>query len=432
MNRRISLPKYILTPQKKGSTVYTKMSYPVHCGHYSVLETDHHVFHFNLNNEIIRAKAKGDAWGHPHEWLKRTVGNDWVFYSTGGYTGVFEATGEYYLPNFRYPTNSILGGHPFRLQEIHSLADNWHQILLDLLGEVEFTLSSEIQGNCTHQKLHDFLTKVTANTPHNLEKKASHLFDIIGGRISVLPPDARHVDYNLIPLTIAQGCLYKCKFCKVKNGTVFTEKKREEICEQIDQLKQLYGEDLINYNSLFLGEHDALQASSELTLYSIEKAYKEFGLTNSHISGSNTFLFGSVTSLLNTPIQFFQQLEEFPGKTYINIGLESADQETLNIIGKPITEKMVQEAFNRSQDINDRFPSIEITSNFIMDENLPENHYIKILKLIREQQSHVKAKGSIYFSPLTFNQPSRSRLFEFNRIKIMSRFPTYLYIIQRF
>ena len=66
--------------------------------------------------------------------------------------------------------------------------------------------------------------------------------------------------------------------------------------------------------------------------------------------------------------------------TYINIGLESADQETLDRIGKPITENQVQEAFWRSQDINDRYSSIEITANFIMDENLPDNHYKKILE----------------------------------------------------
>ena len=276
-----------------------------------------------------------------------------------------------------------------------------------------------------------FLVNIIAKNPKILDQKAQQLRKTIGGRISVLPPDARHVDYNFIPLTISLGCLYKCKFCKVKNGTVFTEKTHEEICEQIHNLKHIYGRDLINYNSLFLGEHDALEANSELILFSIEKAYKAFGLDDSYTQGSNTFFFGSVTSLLEAPVQFFQQLEEFPGMTYINIGLESADQETLDKIGKPITEKLVQEAFNRSQDINDRFSSIEITSNFIMDENLPDNHYRKILELIREQQPHVKPKGSIYFSPLTFDQPSRSHLFEFNRLKIQSRLPTYLYIIQR-
>ena len=91
-----------------GSRTFSKVSYPVHSGIYSEIETESHVFHFNLNHEIIRIKGNDNSWRHPHEWLKRTVGDDWVYTSTGGYTGVFEATGEYYLPNFKYPSNNIL------------------------------------------------------------------------------------------------------------------------------------------------------------------------------------------------------------------------------------------------------------------------------------------------------------------------------------
>jgi len=407
---------------KRGSSTYTKMSFPIHCGIYHEIETKDFVFQFNLNGEILRAKGKGKQWAHPHEWLKRTQGNDWVYYSTGGYTGVYEATGEYYLPNFQYPTNSILGGHPFALEEIQHISQSWHNLLLELHEQ-----STDLPPDFSR-----FLRDIIVHTPSILEEKARYLHKTIGGRISVLPPDARHVDYNVIPLTISLGCLYKCKFCKVKNNTVFTEKSRTEVKAQIGQLKKSYDRDLINHNSLFLGEHDALHTSSELILYSLEQAYKDFDFEHSYISGTKIFLFGSVTSFLNAPEYFFQQLEDFPGMIYINIGLESADQETLDKIGKPISESKVEEAFHRSQAINDRFSSVEITANFIMDESLPDNHYIKILKLIREQQAHVKPKGSIYFSPLTFDQPSRRRLFEFNRIKIMSRLPTYLYIIQRF
>ena len=227
------------------------MSFPVHCGVYSELEMDPFIFHFNLNNEIIRAKRKNGSWSHPHEWLKRTMGNDWVYYSTGGYTGVFEATGEYYLPNFRYPTNSVLGGHPFQLEEISSLAEDWHSILTSLRDQLVFLATSESFANSTYPPLADFLMEVTAKDPPSLTRKAQKLFDIIGGRISVLPPDARHVDYNLIPLTISKGCLYKCTFCKVKNRIPFTELDRPEIDKQLHQLKPLYDRDLVNYNSLY-------------------------------------------------------------------------------------------------------------------------------------------------------------------------------------
>lgn len=406
------------------------MSFPVHCGVFSELETEQYIFHFNLNDEIIRAKMKGDCWRHPHEWLKKTVGNDWVYYSTGGYTGVFEATGEYYLPNFQYPTNSILGGHPFRLEEVSLLADKWHHILQTLQENPLETVTKNLKGNQT-DSVELFLEKVLAKNPAYLNRRAKDLYEIIGGQISVLPPDGRHVDYNLIPLTVSTGCLYKCAFCKVKNSSRFTEKPREKIDTQIDRLQQFYDKDLSNYNSLLLGEHDALQSDRELLLYAIEEGVRKLKLCRSNITGNNTFLFGSVASLLGKDDTFFENLNRLPGNVFINIGLESADQATLDTIGKPLLSRKVKEAFYRIQEINERFPFIEVTANFIMDDNLPAGHYPSILELIRESQPRKKAKGTIYFSPLTFNQPSRKRLFEFNRIKIASRLPTFLYIIQR-
>ena len=410
-----------ITRHKQGSHDYKKVSFPIHTGIYSVVETPQSIFHFNLNNEIIRARSKGRDWSHPHEWLKRTAGNDWIYYSTGGYTGVVEATGEYYLPNFRYSSNSLLGGLPFLRNEVSELVESWYHQLEEISRqEVGYTADET-----------EFFERILINTPDRLQQKANTLFGIIGGRISVLPPDGRHVDYNLIPLAISRGCLYKCKFCKVKNSSTFSQKSEEEISDQFVSLRSLYGEDIKNQNSLFLGEHDALECKPRLILFSIEEAMKIFEFDRSFLAEKSVFFFGSVSSLLNAPNQLFEDLQHMPIRSFINIGMESADQKTLDKLGKPLTEKLISEAFQRVQEINDNYSSVEITCNFIMDSNLPKGHYPKIINLLREQQSRVKSKGTVYFSPLTFNQPSRARLFEFNRLKVLSRFPTYLYIIQR-
>ncbi|MFT5698950.1 MAG: hypothetical protein ACI8ZB_001806 [Desulforhopalus sp.] len=412
--------KAIVVKHIQGSRTFSKISYPVHTGIYSEIETDNHVFHFNLNHEIIRIKAKGASWRHPHEWLKRTMGDDWIYYSTGGYTGVFEATGEYYLPNFTYSSNSILGGNPFRSPEIADLTKDWYPILTSRTAKYPHDHTDA-----------DFLNSVLQNNPRRLKSKADEFHNVIDGHISVLPPDARHVEYHLIPIMISRGCLYKCKFCKVKNRHAFHELELREIDSQINQMKTLYGRDLANYNSVYLGEHDALQASAKTIIYALKQAYTTLGLYNSYLDGVNCFLFGSATSLLEAPESLFEDLHKLPGKIYINIGLESPDQSTLDQLGKPITTCMVRDAFKRIQTLNMRYPDLEISSNFIMDGNLPSGHYREIERLIRDTQTYQQAKGSIYFSPLTFDQPSRARLFEFNRLKLMSRFPTYLYIIQR-
>ena len=416
--RLVQKPKISLHVQ--GDPSFPKVSYPVHSGIYSEIETNSHVFHFNLNHEIIRAKGKSDSWRHPHEWLKRTVGDDWVYYSTGGYTGVFEATGEYYLPNFKYSNNNILGGKPFTSPEINSLTLDWHSII-----------ESISKSGAYNSDIHNFLDIATQNNPQHLKTKAETFHRLASGYISVLPPDARHVDYQLIPINISRGCLYKCKFCKVKNRYTFKELEYEEIDSQIDGMKNILGADLVNYNGIYLGEHDALLASPHTILYAIKKAYHNLSLLNSYLTHSNCFFFGSATSLMQAPEHLFEDLNHLQTKIYINIGLESPDQSTLDQIGKPISASLVWETFKRVQNINATYSNIEISVNFIMDDSLPSDHYKEIEKLIRDTQTFQQAKGTIYFSPLSFDKPSRAKLFEFNRLKIMSRFPTFLYIIRR-
>lgn len=406
---------------KVGGSQYRKLSYPLPCGVFTELACAEAVLHFNGNGEILRAKGRGSDWHHPNEWLKRTAGNDWVYYSSGGYTGVFEAIGEYYLPNFTYPTNSLLGGNPLADKAVHSLIHGWYELVERFAGK--YSSLSPAHGA--------FFTQALANTPQQLAARAEQLHRLIGERVSVLPPDARHVDYQLIPLTLSRGCLHKCRFCKVKNIRPFTVLSLEEIRAQVIGLRQWYGRDLGNYNALFLGEHDALQAGEAAILFGVEEAHSGLRFAESRIEGHRTFLFGSAVSLLAAPESLFATLNTLPGRYYINIGLESADQATLELLGKPISEKIVRQAFQRMLEINKRYEHIEITANFIMEEGLPPGHLPSVLTLIRDGLTHTLPKGSIYFSPLTFGQPSRARLFEFNRLKVLSRLPTFLYIIQR-
>jgi hypothetical protein len=404
-----------------GSDRYQKVSYPIRCGIYSEVETEEAILHFNLNHEIIRLIGQGKGWPHPQEWLKRTVGNDWIYYSTGGYTGVFETTGEYYLPNLPYLTNKYMGGNPFANPFVDSLIRKWHPILENVRGRID-SFPAEIQ---------DFVDAALTNCPTTLSTKADEFAAICKGRVSVLPPDTRHVDYNVIPVTVTRGCLHKCRFCRVKNETPFSSGTRSEISAQIEQLRTLYDRDLANYNSIFLGDHDGLLADPEVLIFAIEEAQRKLHLGRSTINGTNYFLFGSASALLCTPQSLFSRLEKSPGKVYINIGLESADQETLDYLGKPLDSGKVVETFDLIQDINRAYANIEISANFVIGDNLSQNHYDSLLSLIRDRIPRTRSKGCVYLSPLEGGDVSRLRLFEFYRLKRLSRLPLFLYLIQR-
>jgi len=402
-----------------GDNKYTKVSFPVKYGLFSRIRTREYILEFNLNHELRHAKSKKNSWIHPSEWLKRTNGNDWVYYSTGGYSGVYEAIGEYYLPNLMYPTNSLLGGTPFKEKEINEIVTNWQNII------------SQLPEKNMPDRFSQWIHAIKQKTKKNLEKKARDLFDISGSRVTVMPPDARHVDYNIIPITISDGCLYKCRFCKVKNKKKFAVRFEKDISNQIRSLKRLLNKDIVNFNALFLGEHDALNSPCELILTTVQKAYDEFNFKGSYMKDNYLFMFGSADSFLNADRIFFENLNRLPFNTFINIGLESYDKKTLELLGKPLTSQKVGQAFKKIQEINDQYSHIEITCNFVMDKDLPNSHYDALMVLLREKQSHTKPKGCIYLSPLKFSSPSRQVLYDFYKLKALSRFPTFLYIIQR-
>ncbi|KAB2888980.1 MAG: radical SAM protein [Desulfobulbaceae bacterium] len=405
----------------RGTGRYAKVSYPQQYGIYSEIETAEAVMRFNLKGEIVYLRGKGQDWPHPQEWLKRTIGNDWLYYSTGGYNGVVEAIGEYYLPNTPYPTNSLLGGRPFELPAVSQLIASWP----DLLAEAVAELSPGLPGHAR-----EILARMLSNDPQALQARAAELFAINGGRVTVLPPDARHVDYDVVPVHVNEGCLYKCRFCRVKSERPYRRRPWDEVEIQIQRLRDWFGGDTVNVNSLFLGEHDALAAGSEMILAAIDRARAVLGLADSAMAGGNVFLFGSVDSLLAAPASLFEALDRSSCQVYINVGLESVDQESLDQLGKPLAAARVMQAFHRIQEINGSLAGVEVTANFIMDDLAP-GHLPSLVKLLGEGVAKTRSKGCIYLSPLAVGSPSRSKVMDFYRLKQLSRLPTFLYIIQR-
>ena len=412
---------------KPGSPEFGKASYPIRYGRFYEIKTPDYTFQFNLNGEIKYIQGRGEGWPHPAEWLKRTVANDWVYYSAGEYGKVYDYFGEYYLPCLSYPSNSIMGGNPFNDSAVRSALEAWEEARIELKGLLAGSLP---------RGLEDFLSLATENDVKRLQLRSQVLHKLIGGRVTVLPPDTRHVDYEIIPVIIADGCLYNCGFCRVKTGEDFAPRDKNSVIEQIKRLKAFYSHDLRNYNAVFLGQHDALGAGQDLLEFSAHYAYETLEFNRSHMKGAYLFLFGSVDSLVTAKDGLFDALHGLPFRTYVNVGLESADQETLTALGKPTASEMIGEAFARMLEINKRYEKIEVTANFLLGSNLPKGHLPGSLDVIRNGLGRFYSKGAIYFSPLVnggsmSGEMRRTMVRRFGEIKSLSLLPTYLYLIQR-
>ncbi|MGM0432648.1 MAG: radical SAM protein, partial [Spirochaetota bacterium] len=404
---------------KEGLNEYRKSRHPQVYGLYHELETDEAIFRFNLNGEIMECRGKDGQWPGSSDRLRRTAGGDWVFYSGGAYRGsyesfggkalaapiqfkipspyneVYKATGEFYLPQLPYRSNSLLATDPFGNQSVQYLLHNWYTLVVKALNRLE-----EVRAEQMHGPIKELIEKIRSNTPEKLDRRAQELFEIGGDRVSVLPPETRHVEYRIIPLFISEGCLYKCEFCTVKNNRPFRDFSEERIKEQVYALRDHFGPELSNYNAVFLGNHDALNAEDSKLLWSARYAIEELNLSRSYMHGCSVMLFGSVDSFLGKDRRFFKELNSMGCKIYVNLGLESADQRTLDQIGKPITAQLVEESFKKMVAINDEFEHIEISANFLMGKSLPENHYKSFLTLVRDKLDHPRSKGAVYLSPI--------------------------------
>jgi hypothetical protein len=115
-------------PVIKGADQYSKVSYPLRYGHYSEIRTGEYVYQFNLEGEIKFIAGRNKDWPDPSEWLKRTVTNDWLYYSTGGYSGTMEYSGEYYVPYPQYSTNSIFLNNPFNNEFVQSAVKSYDSL----------------------------------------------------------------------------------------------------------------------------------------------------------------------------------------------------------------------------------------------------------------------------------------------------------------
>ncbi len=413
--------KFKITVNKKGSDVYKKVSYPIRTGIYSEIETQDFIFQYDLNGEIKYIQGKRD-WPHPLEWIKRTKTNRWIYYFAGEYNDIFDAIGEYYLPCFQYPTNSLWKRNPFREKEVKRAIEAWQE-LPELFSKLDLKENGDLKN---------FLDKVKKVNLKTLSNRAKKLYSIIDTSINVLPPDSRHVDYDIIPVIISDGCIYNCKFCMVKSGKKFKERNWREIKQQIKKLKNFYKDDIINYSSIFLGENDALNSSINLLLDSIIFAYEEFDFKNSFIKNNFLFIFGSIKSFLKLKETDFKNINKLPFYTYINIGLESPDQNTLKFIGKPLDASEVKDCFTKAMEINKNFLNIEITLNFLFDPLFPTSHYKAIEELINFNIERPFSKGCIYLSPFNIPSSPKEMLRFFKNFKRKSKLPMYLYIIQKF
>jgi len=281
-----------------------------------------------------------------------------------------------------------------------------------------------------------FAERARRSSPHALETHARQLHGIIGTPVPVLPPDARHVDYDVVPLILVDGCSYRCRFCMAQDGTGLAPRTRSRVTRQLESLGRWLGLQRGNIQGLFLGLHDALSADDDLILWSMEQAYGLLGFEASPFRAPHLFMFGSVDSLLAKTPSFFDALNGQPWSVFINVGLESAHGPTLEKLGKPLTTHQVDAAFRRAREVNATWMNVEVSSNFVLVPDRDGEAEDSMSELVSRHVSRPSTRGACYLSPLMSGnrRPAMPRRELLERIHGLQRrlpVPLHLYLIQR-
>jgi len=426
----LRLGDFEIVERVAGARRPLKASYPVHYGTFCQVGEGPYRCRFLPSGAVKYLWGHGERhWPHPGEWLKHTLGDDWIYYSAGDYEGLFSLYGEHQLPCPAYPSNSPLDPRPFADERVRAALE-WFASLPERLGRLAGRAPPRLAAT---------LEAISRHTPAGLARRARRLHDICGGRLAVLPPEARHLDYDVVPLTVADGCLYGCRFCCLESPGRLRPRSPDDVADQLERLRRLLGADLPEYAGVFAGNHDGLAAGWELVVQAARRAWEVLELAGSHLAPRLLVLFASADALLSVSEEGWRQLAALPFQVHVNIGLESAHPEILERLGKPLTPARVERALARLLEINQRFVNLEISANFVLP---PEPHLLRLqeqslVETLRRLCPRRRSRGAVYLSPLLPPQGPPARGFgrrrlidSVGRLKLRCPLPVFLYLIQ--
>jgi len=425
----ISVPKGIARKKwrvrlwRTGLEVHEKLSYPARYGRYHELITTEGTYHLGLDGFPKYLQGCHRTWPHPQEWLKLTRGGDWIYYSVQGYSDVFDLTGEYYYPFLSYGSNPVFFRNPLQSPVVVSLLTSHDERCR------QAAILADDSGFSPEER--ELLRRFSTWTFGKIKRYGARLHQVLRARIPVLPPDCRHVDYDVLPLMVTEGCLANCGFCRIKTAGEFRVRCDQEITAQLQGLRELFGPELANYRGLFLGQHDALAAGAPKLAAAVEQALAALALGREFVKDPVVFLFASTRSFLALSENDLSRLNGLGCRIFINIGLESFDQKTLDLLKKPVRARDNIEAFQKMLAVTHAYEHIEVSGNLVMGSPVGEAHLERMVDVLSSASGRPGAQTPLYLSPLLGSYQRTAILSELRRIKSSTRLPVFLYLIQR-
>ena len=292
------------------------------------------IINFDLEGRLISIELSASSPDANVKILERSFGGKFYVYMENCENLKSEKRNIYrYYDYYNEAISEDLEISKFLIDAVNSLLENIHEINYKstneiIIGEVESINVVKILENA--RKIYDW---------KGLMQERLLLKKIYPTPISVLPPEARP-DQNPIfaVLQITQGCWIKdlkgpCKFCSSYNNISYKEKDINDLEKHIKQVKKFTGRNWKYVKKFFLADADPFHTNinSEIYLKFIAKETPDVNWYESFVS--------TATILSKSPNEWKKLMNLGLKKLYW--GVESADDKTLKILGKPHNKKLL-------------------------------------------------------------------------------------------
>jgi radical SAM superfamily enzyme YgiQ (UPF0313 family) len=154
------------------------------------------------------------------------------------------------------------------------------------------------------------------------------------------PPFRPPSEANSLLLRVTRGCPWnRCTFCSMYKGMRFEVRNLEEILEDIELARDLYGD---RVGTVFIGDSNSLVAKTERLVKILETLFSSFP----HIQRVTSY--ARAKTIAKKPLEDLIKIRQ-AGLSRLHVGLETGDRELLKEIQKGATPEEMIEAGKKAK-----------------------------------------------------------------------------------
>lgn len=370
----------------------------------------HVIINFDMEGRLISIELGRKFLGNEVKILERSFDGEFYVYLSNcanlktGHDGVY-----YYYDYYHEEVYKDSRIAEILVRSITTLLEDMSRRCYKTTKNMKFTelkiAGDEIDTNADIEELPQDLVEILENARvkynwEGLVKERSSFKKVYPTLVSVIPPEAQP-DQNPIfaVIQITQGCWIQdirgaCRFCASYRGIPYREKSLDELAEHIRRVKKFIGKGWNQVKKLFLSDADPLHTKID------SEVYLKF-LAKEILEAVWYEAFVSTPTVLSKSETQWKRLKAL-GLKRLYWGVESADDETLQLLGKPHRKKELYKAAYRLNNARISFAVIVLSGVGALNSDRPEAevvnnpHIREVGKFIRDVHCPI-----IYISKFT-------------------------------